>query len=892
VYSIEKIASTADSRRDCESIMERIRTENPSYWPHGLSVAHHDELFLIRSASDRRAIGFTGWQTLPEKGRRIGYYSIGILPEFRNQGFAKEAVARVMSKMAECVDEVRAFIVPGNEPSMAVARQLHIPVVHKVASVKSATIPAVASRLTRFLKHPATKAVTDYVIPAAGTYAIDKYWYQPHYGEEPVVRGLAGATNMAALSALSGAIRKGKGKNALGLMGGLLAKELGISGFAAAPKIPGAIDAFTQAQQRANIPTAPSTATPETPMWQKALPYVGAGAIGLGGVLALSRLAKGVRDMGAQQSRGKVMLRLPTKEPGDQETTVELPIQELGLTEKMIGNIGRDTRRKIRQESKDRTWHRKNRRLITNAEPDEKGRKAAAWRGILRQTDKCANFNTPVNMNALVPKGGGAGAQGPQRGGFTSTINTQGSGGDGTLESLSAVHDQQSQLAKQQQQKSQKELSDAQKELREHRGEAESAQESLQDLKDRLSKAEVEAHQYKAMRELMKEKMENMRDMYGEHSKLRDQKGDADWHPVIKHVASRAEQTGKRIQALMGKLAAVDPMLLMRMCWANKKKASVTEEPSGLDKWQQDHPLLNAGATFIPGVGTALMGRDAIKDFGSGNYLSGALNTVGAGLSVIPLVGGLLGKGTGMLAKGINAYRGLSTTKQIGTQVGVGAGSMMARNDDVNAAGQPTHFANPSAPSMDGLQNIWNQYKQAAVKRAVANMQPAPAAAIGDVSSVAKTMNTAREALHYQAQPNSVTATSSLPSRTSVVAPKPPRVPGASERALNLYGAEGKQYLENKYMPMSAYEAPYDAYYRRNFEPKGWTNMLTNLGFNFFGRKPPGIENMDMANFAAARQAAGGAGQANGNIASALAMLFQQQGMPLDTQGHMWGGIS
>ena len=126
--SVHTIDSAA--RRECEDLMERIRVEDPSYWPYGLSVAGHDDLYMIREASTRRAVGFTGWQEFNEGGKKVGYYSIGILPEYRNHGMAKAAVAELLGMHAPTVDCVKAFIAPHNTRSACLARSLGITVVH------------------------------------------------------------------------------------------------------------------------------------------------------------------------------------------------------------------------------------------------------------------------------------------------------------------------------------------------------------------------------------------------------------------------------------------------------------------------------------------------------------------------------------------------------------------------------------------------------------------------------------------------------------------------------------------------------------------------------------------------------------------------------------------
>lgn len=143
------------ARMECSEILEKIRQESPEFWPYGLHIDGHDSLYMIREASTRQAVGFCGWQVRHEfsedgrkaasdaaayyrwlaqparvRHRKVGYYSIGILPEYRQNGLAKEALATMLAEKAASVDEVKAFIVEGNKPSMALAESLAIPVRH------------------------------------------------------------------------------------------------------------------------------------------------------------------------------------------------------------------------------------------------------------------------------------------------------------------------------------------------------------------------------------------------------------------------------------------------------------------------------------------------------------------------------------------------------------------------------------------------------------------------------------------------------------------------------------------------------------------------------------------------------------------------------------------
>lgn len=138
-YSIEHVSlkgnltkqAATSTMVECQDIMNRIYSENPSYWPYGLNTAGHDDLYIIRDKMTKKACGFVGWQEQRHGRKLVGSYTIGVLPEFRGAGFAKEAVAKIVQQKSAGVDEVRAYVVNGNTPSEALANSLSIPVVKK-----------------------------------------------------------------------------------------------------------------------------------------------------------------------------------------------------------------------------------------------------------------------------------------------------------------------------------------------------------------------------------------------------------------------------------------------------------------------------------------------------------------------------------------------------------------------------------------------------------------------------------------------------------------------------------------------------------------------------------------------------------------------------------------
>ena len=114
---------------ECKTLMGKIYASDPSHWPYGLSPEQHDDLCLIRKQASGECVGFTGWQSRKDPdGSRVGYYTIGVLPEYQRQGFAKQAVAAMIERHKGSVDTVRAAIVPGNSPSFNLARSLGVPI--------------------------------------------------------------------------------------------------------------------------------------------------------------------------------------------------------------------------------------------------------------------------------------------------------------------------------------------------------------------------------------------------------------------------------------------------------------------------------------------------------------------------------------------------------------------------------------------------------------------------------------------------------------------------------------------------------------------------------------------------------------------------------------------
>lgn len=121
------MTKSASAKDECREVMKAIYDENPSYWPYGLDIDQHQSVYLVRDKMTEKAAGFVGWQQWTEwPMKKIGSYSIGILPEYRGNGYASEAVAKILQEKCASVDEVRCYAVHGNKKSQGLAKKLHV----------------------------------------------------------------------------------------------------------------------------------------------------------------------------------------------------------------------------------------------------------------------------------------------------------------------------------------------------------------------------------------------------------------------------------------------------------------------------------------------------------------------------------------------------------------------------------------------------------------------------------------------------------------------------------------------------------------------------------------------------------------------------------------------
>ncbi len=146
--------STIDGLKVARAIMDRIYREHPAHWPYGLSPEHFDGgVYLVREKQSNIPAGFLGWQerkkiksvkvsSLGFRCEKVGYYSVGILPEYRRNHYAQEALSKLIAMKAASVDRVQALIMADNTPSIELANSLGVEKQIKEASARQAWVAA------------------------------------------------------------------------------------------------------------------------------------------------------------------------------------------------------------------------------------------------------------------------------------------------------------------------------------------------------------------------------------------------------------------------------------------------------------------------------------------------------------------------------------------------------------------------------------------------------------------------------------------------------------------------------------------------------------------------------------------------------------------------------
>ncbi len=374
-----------------DKLLREIYEENPRFWPHGLSRAHFDGgLYLLSKQAGEEPVGFVGWQERQEGSRKIGYYSVGVLPEHRRKEYAKRAVSTLLQEKSASVDEVRAMIVSGNIPSKALAGNLEgVVVLQKEASGR-------ASLASVLLGGIGNAAMWD---QAGDPHHRDikstaKFW------EWDKERALQGILNAALGMAGGGMIHHGINKRTpmtsvagISTMALSPVKDLSMKGLSTLHNVDRASAAATSAL---TAPKETTTQPAPPPLIPKEVLYggLGLGAAGLGIAGIMSALRLRAEQAKADAARGgRIRVTLPTKNPGDSETTIDLPTENFDLSKSLYGRLKRDTRSRLLSETRQRTRHRKPKDPNNLTEKEREDMELAREQAELEQElDKAARF--------------------------------------------------------------------------------------------------------------------------------------------------------------------------------------------------------------------------------------------------------------------------------------------------------------------------------------------------------------------------------------------------------------------------------------------------------------------------------------------------------------------
>ena len=327
-------------------LLSSIYEEDPSYWPYGLDAGQFDGgLYLISKSASHETVGFVGWQERREDKRDVGYYAIGVLPEYRRQGFAKEAVQAIIREKSAGVDEVRAMVCAHNEPSKRLARSLPVTLIEKVASIGSMAKAVGGGALTAGLIDLAVNKDKGALGALANVEGADP-WTAPDFALNTAAGAIAAPllrknlplaaflTSIAAAKTIaSPAVRNQRTAN------DIAAKQ---------------VEVTREGQQRQD--NSPLTNIPKSLL-------LGALGLGVGGLGVAAYAAKRKADVASEQAEasraGRVKVTLPTKKPGDAETTLDIPMDDVRLSQALRDRLGRDTRRRLYAETRERTKKRK-----------------------------------------------------------------------------------------------------------------------------------------------------------------------------------------------------------------------------------------------------------------------------------------------------------------------------------------------------------------------------------------------------------------------------------------------------------------------------------------------------------------------------------------------------
>ena len=342
-----KAASSADYGKAAR-LLETIRSERPDHWPHGLSPDMFDpgDLFLIRKDASSDPVGFVGWQERDMDGQRVGLYSIGLLPQHRHQGIAKEAVSRVLCDRAKSVDRVAALVVPGNLPSEKLAQNLGVPLI-KSAGLPPWLVKGLASTAAGLgvggLVDVAVHKDKGVIGGLAGNKDYDRYAWADlgkNFLSSAAAPYMPGVVGKAALPALAIMSTNMAAANRTAQAANDIAKQQ--------------VEATRQATRNPAVGGEHQSGSSGSDWKTMAAAAMVAAALG-GGAYALQKAMKA-----PQEQSGKMRVTLPTKNPGDVETSIELPFnQGEALSNNLKSRLELDTRRRLYAETQERIRRRK-----------------------------------------------------------------------------------------------------------------------------------------------------------------------------------------------------------------------------------------------------------------------------------------------------------------------------------------------------------------------------------------------------------------------------------------------------------------------------------------------------------------------------------------------------
>jgi GNAT superfamily N-acetyltransferase len=506
----------SEAIKQASGILQRILDEEPAFWPYGLSIDQFDGgLYLLsKQANSADYIGFVGWQEREEEGKRIGYYAIGVLPEHRRQGMAKAAVQKLLMQKAAGVDEVRALVMTSNTPSQQLARTIpgvNLTLVEKLASFhKSAASRQALSALAGALGSAAFYDQTANPDRTIGDTA--QFWkWDKQRALQGAVNAALGALGGQQLASVKGAITPGeKGVHFASGLGALLspvAKDLMLKGQQSLHKSDDMMAALTAASKRESKSIGDVISKP---MLYGAL-GLGASGLGLAAYSALQK-ARAAKAQAEAARGGRVRVTLPTKDPNDAETFLDMPLEEINLSSALKQRLGRDTRRRLLEETRKRTKRRKPSNPNAPTERELEDMQLAQEEAAL---DKAAAAAAPAVPSPPGP--GNPALRMTQQAAAAKSIDTSTQANPQIMkaqqDAATASMDAQNQVAQSQQQ-TQQQLMDQQNQFQSELQKADAAKQQViqenQILQMKLEKAQVEADllqaKYKAKDEISQAK--------------------------------------------------------------------------------------------------------------------------------------------------------------------------------------------------------------------------------------------------------------------------------------------------------------------------------------------------------------------------------------------------